>query len=62
VRKLARLHEQTRAQGIALRLVEAHGAVRDMLRAEGLEQRVGEMNRRVALDDVVRGFLAQPPP
>jgi hypothetical protein len=43
-------------------MVGAHGAVRDMLRAEGLGERVGEVNRRVALDDVVRAFRAQPPP
>jgi MFS superfamily sulfate permease-like transporter len=57
-RMLSRLQGDLAAQGIRTRLVGAHGAVRDMLRVEGLEERVGEVSRRIALDDVVREFEA----
>ena len=52
-RMLARLHDDLAREGIELRLVEAHGAVRDLLRAEGAERLVGDLNRRRSLDDVV---------
>ncbi len=57
-RMLARLHSDLAAAGIQLRLVEAHGYVRDLLRAEGLEDRVGDLDRRTSLDDVVRAIRA----
>jgi STAS domain len=38
---LTKLHEELRATGIRLRLVSAHATVRDLLRAEGLEENVG---------------------
>ena len=40
-RMLATLHKELQAAGIRLRLVSAHAAVRDILRAEGLEETVG---------------------
>jgi high affinity sulfate transporter 1 len=55
-RMLARLHHELEGAGIRLRLVEAHGAVRDLLRAEGMEERVGDVSRRVSVDDVVRSL------
>jgi MFS superfamily sulfate permease-like transporter len=60
-RMLARFHEDLAKDGIRLRLVGGHGAVRDILRAEGLEGRVGEVTRFVSLDDVVREFEAGGP-
>jgi len=36
------------AMGVRLRLVAPHAAVRDILRAEGLEERVGYFGRRVS--------------
>jgi SulP family sulfate permease len=56
-RMLAGLHEELAAAGIQLRLVEAHAAVRDILRAEGLEQRLGQISRRMSLDDNIEAFL-----
>ena len=53
-RMLARLHGELAAQGIGLRLVEAHGAVRDLLRSEEVDARVGDLSRRISLDEVVR--------
>jgi MFS superfamily sulfate permease-like transporter len=55
-RMLAKLHEELRVAGIRLRLVAAHGAVRDILRAEGLEERVGDFGRRITLADAVDEF------
>jgi MFS superfamily sulfate permease-like transporter len=50
---LAELHKDLAAAGIALRIVEARGSVRDLLRAEGLEERVGSISRRSSLDEVL---------
>jgi MFS superfamily sulfate permease-like transporter len=41
VRMLASLHEQLTAKGITFELAEARGAVRDLLRAEGVTARPG---------------------
>ena len=55
-RMLAKLHEELKANGIQLRLVGAHGEVRDILRAEGLEESVGYFGRRITLADVIDEF------
>ncbi|MGH9320766.1 MAG: STAS domain-containing protein [Vicinamibacteria bacterium] len=56
-RMLRALHDELAASGIALRLAEARSGVRDMLRVEGLEERVGYFGRRVAVDDVLESFF-----
>jgi hypothetical protein len=38
---------------VDLKIVEAHGHVRDVLRAEGLEARVGSISRRGSLAELV---------
>ena len=40
-------------QGIALRIIGARGRVRDLLRADGIEAKVGGLDRRVTLDEVL---------
>ncbi|MGT2428868.1 STAS domain-containing protein [Cupriavidus basilensis] len=55
-RMLAALHTALKAEGIDLRLVAAHAKVRDMLRAEGLEDRVGYFGRRVSVADAIEAF------
>lgn len=55
-RMLASLHEELRAEGIALRLVAAHAPVRDLLRAEGMEARVGDFGRLSSVAEVVEEF------
>ena len=55
-RMLARLHEELQAAGIDLRLTAAHARVRDLLRAEGLEERTGYFGRRSSAIDVVEEF------
>lgn len=52
-RMLKRLHEELSATEVVLRFVEAHAAVRDMLRAEGLEELVGPISRRASLTDML---------
>lgn len=55
-RMLRRLHEELQAIRIDLQVVEAHGPVREMLRAEGLEAFVGPVTRHASLADA----LAEP--
>ena len=61
-RMLARLHAELAAAGIALRMAGAHAAVRDILRAEGLEERAGYFGRRITAVDVVDEFESVPLP
>jgi SulP family sulfate permease len=47
------LHAELEKRGIALRLVEARSKVRDMLRLEGVEQKVGRIDRFTTLADAI---------
>jgi MFS superfamily sulfate permease-like transporter len=58
-RMLKALHGTLEKMGIQLRLAAAHAAVRDMLRAEGLEERVGYFGRRITVADVIDEFLGE---
>jgi hypothetical protein len=55
---LVRLNEELETSGIDLRIVEAHGTQRDILRAEGLEQLCGPIKRRISLADAVAEFTS----
>jgi MFS superfamily sulfate permease-like transporter len=55
-RMLAKLHAELQSAGIALRLANARAVVRDILRAEGLEERAGYFGRRITALDVVDEF------
>jgi high affinity sulfate transporter 1 len=50
---LHKLHGELVRQGITLRLVGAHGQVRDLLRADGIGEKIGGLGRSVTLDDVL---------
>jgi SulP family sulfate permease len=50
---LHELHGELVARGIALRIVGAHGWVRDLLRANGVDAKAGGLNRAVTLDHVL---------
>lgn len=52
-RMLRALHAELAAAGVSLRLVSAHAAVRDLLRAEGLEEQVGYFGRHITVADAV---------
>jgi sulfate permease, SulP family len=54
-RMLHELHSALTARGIALRIVGAHGWVRDLLRADGLQAKVGEFARALTLDSLLAG-------
>jgi MFS superfamily sulfate permease-like transporter len=47
---LHELHEVLTARGISLRIVGAHGWARDLLRADGVSDKVGGVERTVTLD------------
>jgi high affinity sulfate transporter 1 len=49
------LHADLTAQGIVLRLVGARGRVRDLLRADGIDQKVGGIDRKVSLQSLLTG-------
>jgi SulP family sulfate permease len=47
------LHAELEKRGVALRLVEARSKVRDMLRLEGVEEKVGRIDRSTTLADAI---------
>jgi sulfate permease, SulP family len=57
-RKLVRLHDDLAALGLEFAIAEAHAEVRDILRAEGMETRIGHISRKVSLAEVIREFTA----
>lgn len=48
-RMLRRMYEEFQSRGITFQIVEAHGPVREMLRAEGLEEKIGPISRLESL-------------
>ncbi|WP_106309201.1 SulP family inorganic anion transporter [Paraburkholderia sp. BL18I3N2] len=58
-RMLKVLHDALLAGGTAMKVVAAHAGVRDMLRAEGLEDRFGHIGRRGSVADLVDEFQSQ---
>jgi high affinity sulfate transporter 1 len=52
-RMLQQLHGQLASRDIALRIVGARGRVRDLLRAEGIDEKVGGLDRLRTLDDLL---------
>src|SRR5216684_3600756 len=52
---LHQLHLDLARQGIALCIVGAHGRVRDLLRVEGIGEKVGGLDRLATLDDLLGG-------
>ena len=55
---LARMHAELTAAKIDFKIVEAHGPVREVLRAEDLETRVGSITRHGTLAELI----SQTPP
>jgi len=54
-RMLHDLHDELAGRGIALRVIGAHGWVRDLLRADGIDTKVGALGRAATLDAVLNG-------
>jgi len=60
-RMLAGLNRDLAKRGIRLRVVEAHAKVRDLLRAEGLEEQIGYLGRHLSVDQAIAEFQATQP-
>jgi len=50
---LTALHRDLARRGIHLRVAEAHAKVRDLLRAEGLEDQIGYLGRHMSVDQAI---------
>jgi MFS superfamily sulfate permease-like transporter len=61
-RMLSGLHEDLLKRSIQLRILGAHAKVRDLLRAEMLEDRVGYFGRHLSVDQAIEEFLCQSMP
>ena len=59
-RMLDRLHAELAAQGVEFHVVDAHGSVRDLLRAEGLERDIGHISRKVSLAELIAQHRGPP--
>lgn len=46
-------------RNVTLRVTDARATVRDLLRAEGVDEKVGGVNRFASVADVVDDFLAE---
>jgi SulP family sulfate permease len=55
-RMLESLSDELAKRNVALRITDAHAAVRDLLRAAGLEAKVGDIDRFTSVADVVEHF------
>jgi len=53
-RMLHELQAELSGRGIILRIVGAHGATRDLLRADGIEEKVGGLDRVATVESVLR--------
>jgi MFS superfamily sulfate permease-like transporter len=58
-RMLATLEEELAAEGVRLRIAEAHAGVRDLLRAEGLVRQLGGVSRLTSIPDIIEEFQWQ---
>jgi high affinity sulfate transporter 1 len=56
-RMLHELHGELAAKGIALRIIGARGRVRDLLRADGVGDKVGGLDRAATLDSLLGGAV-----
>jgi hypothetical protein len=54
VRMLHGLHAELASHDISLRIVGARGRVRDLLRADGIADKVGGLDRLAQIDDLIR--------
>jgi len=58
-RMLQSLSDELAKQNVTLRVTDARAAVRDLLRAEGVDEKVGGINRFASVADVVDHFLGE---
>jgi MFS superfamily sulfate permease-like transporter len=58
-RMLRSLHEELAVHGIPLRIVGARGRVRDLLRADGIGEKVGGLDRAATIEDLLGATRVQ---
>jgi high affinity sulfate transporter 1 len=58
-RMLARLTDELAKRHVALRLAEVHATTRDLLRAEGLDRKLGGIDRFTSLADVIEQYQGE---
>ena len=56
-RMLRELQAELADRGILLRIIGARGSVRDLLRADGIEDKVGRLDRTLTLDGLLAANL-----
>jgi MFS superfamily sulfate permease-like transporter len=56
---LAGFHRDLAKRDVHLRIVEGHAKVRDLLRAEGLEEQVGYLGRHMSIEQAIAEFSSQ---
>ena len=61
-RMLHQLHDALGAEGITLRIANAHDAVRDMLRTDGVAREVGGVHRAFTLEALLADAMGPPAP
>ena len=59
-RMLHSLHSELAGRDIGLRIIGAHGAVRELLRADGVEPKVGRLDRTTTIETVLRADPQRP--
>jgi sulfate permease, SulP family len=52
-RLIKKLYLDLKSRGLVLKIAEAHAGVRDILRAEGLEELTGHISRKISVNDLV---------
>jgi sulfate permease, SulP family len=50
---LRELQAELASRSISLRIIGARGSVRDLLRADGIEDKVGRLDRTITLDSLL---------
>jgi SulP family sulfate permease len=59
-RMLHKLQAELASHGIPLRIVGARGRVRDLLRADGIVEKMGGLDRLASIDDLIRQACTRP--
>jgi sulfate permease, SulP family len=59
-RFLVQLEDELEKRGIGFRIVDALGRVRDILRAEGMENEIGHISRRLTINEIIADFAVNP--
>jgi SulP family sulfate permease len=52
-RFLVQLEDELEKRGIGFRIVDALGTARDILRAEGMEQEIGHISRKLTINEIL---------